>query len=396
AGPRLRPGAHTYKDTIAPGERKYYSVDLDAVSNAYVSAVAVPRPGATMGVRDGIDVSLRTADGMRCGISHHRSFLTTGGAYPVSDYADRVVKPGGACQAAGTYHFVVERGESAGGDAAAVPVELKYVSVPPPKQRQTARPPGSASAGPSVSTPSGAPRSIVGGTGFNDAPDTPAGVWTDLVRPGETRFYRVPVDWGQRIYADAEFAPPAPTAPRGDTGAAASTGPTTATGATASAPPTRPYVINGVRMGLSNTARGYVANKTTGYQGKPATLSLDTAPAEPGNASGTTLAESTKAMRFAGSYYLQVSVNAKVADGGSGAVPVTLRIDVTKDRGPRPTPGASAGTAAGADADRRTAGASGRGHEGMRALGYAGVGTGCALLLGLGGWTLALRRRPRK
>ncbi|MEV0266318.1 hypothetical protein AB0I49_33925 [Streptomyces sp. NPDC050617] len=381
ASPRLLPGAHTYKDSIKPGEKKYYSVDLDAVSNAYISAVAVPRPGTTMGVRDGIDVSLQTADGMQCGISRHRSFLTTGGAYPVGDYADRVIKPGGACQTAGTYHFVVQRGEAVGGDAAPMPVELKYASVPPRKQRQPATPTGPGPTAPSEGSPSGAARGISGGTGFNDAPTASTGVWTDVVRPGETRFYRVPVGWGQRIYADAEFGPTA--------------GPGAAGSAKSAAPAGKAYVINGVRMGLNNTERGYVANKTVGYQGRPAALSLDTVPAEPGNASGTALAESAKAMRFAGSYYLQVSVNPKVAEGGSGAVPVTLRIDVTKEDKPRPTPGAGAGATSGTGAGQQSADADGQGGAGagMRAVGYAGVGTGSALLVWIGGWRVVARRR---
>lgn len=43
-GPRLGPG--TYSDTISGGEKKYYRVELDATSNAFISTVLAPPPEA--------------------------------------------------------------------------------------------------------------------------------------------------------------------------------------------------------------------------------------------------------------------------------------------------------------------------------------------------------------
>ncbi|ARZ68155.1 hypothetical protein SMD11_2506 [Streptomyces albireticuli] len=252
-GPLLRPGSATYTDSVKPGERKYYRVELDAGSSAYVSAVAVPRPGATMGTRDGIDVVLEDASGTPCGAGRHRTFLSAGGAYPVADYAERVVRPGALCGAAGTYRFAVERGDAAGGDTAAVPVELRYETGPAARPGDAATSSGSWSSQPPPRTRRAATE-IVGGSGFNDAAEIRAGSWKDQLRPGETRFYRVSVDTGRQLFASARFAGAA------DDGAA-------------------PYVISGVRLGLSNTARGYVMNKTAGYQGRDATLSLATPPA---------------------------------------------------------------------------------------------------------------------
>ncbi|MFI1969099.1 hypothetical protein [Streptomyces cinnamoneus] len=359
-GPLIRAGTGTYTDSLKPGERKYYTVELDAASSAYVSAVAAPKPGGTMGVRDGIEVSLQAADGTQCGAGHHRSFLSAGGAYPLADYAERVVKPGAPCRSAGAYRFVVERGDAKGGDESAVPLELRYVAEPP-RKNETEEPAGPG--GWSTRAPSGPPpgdgESVAGGTGFNDAAELRPGAWKDELRPGETRFYRVAVEAGEQLFADAEFG-----AERG--------------GAV-------PFVVSGVRVGLSNEARGHVLNKTGGYQGRPATVSLATPPAAYGGGAGG--GEAARGMRLAGWYYLQVSVNPKVRQT---AVPVTLKIATAAARRSEQEPGA--GRAAGG-VEPVAATSRGTHRQRLRLIGYAGIGTGTALLLGLGVWTLLARRR---
>ncbi|MFF4156512.1 hypothetical protein [Streptomyces sp. NPDC001678] len=384
-GPELKAGASTYTDSIKPKEVKYYTVELDAQSSAYVSAVAVPRQGSAMGLRDGIDVSLQAPDGTQCGTVRHRSFLSAGGAYPVADYAERVVKPGAACGTAGAYRFVVERGDALGGDASAVAIELKYVAEPPQRTESTDTlpPPGAWSSQAPSKPPQGAgaaAEGIAGGTGFNDAAELRPGAWRDELRPGDTRFYRVSVDAGEQLFADAEF------------GSAGGSGAGTGAGA---------MVIGGVRLGLNNTARGFVMNKTTGYQGKPATVSLATPPAAYGGGGG---GEAARGMRFAGWYYLQVSLSPKVRQGAGGAgVPVTLRVDVAgarkADQGTgRPQgngggrPGGEGG-GGGVGGELVASAGTGPRNERLRTIGYVGIGTGTTLLLGLGVWTLLARRR---
>ncbi|GAA2922306.1 hypothetical protein GCM10020221_18100 [Streptomyces thioluteus] len=251
-GPLLEAGERTYTDSLAPGEHKTYRVRLDASSDAYVSAVAAPRPGSTMGLRDGIDVSLRAADGTPCGPARHRSFLSEGGAYPLADHAERLAGGGGggACGAAGTYRFVVARGDADGGDPAPVALELKHTSGHPAASSPVPDSgPGSWSSQP-PSTSSGPVHEVAGGSGFNDAAQVRGGTWRDRLRPGETRFYRVAVPAGQQLFAKATFGK--------------------ASG---------PYVANGVRLGLNDAARGHVMNRTDGYGGQPATVALATPPA---------------------------------------------------------------------------------------------------------------------
>ncbi|GHF60914.1 hypothetical protein GCM10010218_48040 [Streptomyces mashuensis] len=365
-GPRLAPGGGPYTDTLAPGERKFYTVELDGRSSAYVSAVAAPAPGSAPGLRDGIEVSLRAEDGTRCGPGRHRTFLSVGGAYPLADYAERVVRAGGPCAGAGTYRFVVERGEAAGGDAAPVPVELAYVAEPP-RDPVTAGG-GAVTGGWSSQAPADAAgggeaaeaTEVEGGTGFNDAPEVRDGVWKDELRPGETRFYRVNVAQGRQLFADAQF---------GGAG-----GPV-------------PYVVGGARLGLSNAARGFVMNRTAGYQSGRAAVSLATPPAA---YAGGGAADAVRGMALPGWYFLQVSLSPKARP--AGGVPVTLKVAVAEARpaeapalgGSRPGPGAggSARPEPGRTPDVR-----------LLVIGYAGVGTGSALLVGLGAWMLARRRR---
>ncbi|MBF6050003.1 hypothetical protein GO001_33295 [Streptomyces sp. NRRL B-1677] len=380
-GPLLKPGPHTYKDSVRPGERKHYTVELDGTSNAYVSAVAAPKPGSAMGPRDGIDVALETLDGTSCGGGRHRTFLSAGGAYPVADYAERAPRPGSACAAAGTYRFVLERGDAAGGDGAAVPVEIQYVTAPPGEEGAggSGGPGGlgrsGGQGGPSSSggswasqaprMPDGPGKAVTGGSGFNDAAEVGAGSWKDELRPGETHFYRVAVTAGRQLFARARF------------GAAPSGGAT-------------PYVSGGVRLGLNNTARGYVMNRTTGYQGKPAAVSLATPPAAYGG--GVAVGDAVRGMRFAGWYYLQASLSPRAGAGvgagvASAAVPVTLDVDVAAAREAAPASKPVSGVVP----------SGGEGRDGaLRVVGYAGVGTGSALLAGLAGWTLVARRRARR
>ncbi|MBH1935566.1 hypothetical protein I5Q34_15020 [Streptomyces sp. AV19] len=356
-GPLLEAGGRTYTDRLAPGERKSYRVRLDAASDAYVSAVAAPRPGSAMGLRDGIDVSLRAADGTPCGPARHRSFLAEGGAYPLADHTERLAGTGGACGAAGTYRFVVARGDADGGDAAPLPLELKHTAARPATGSPVSDSgPGSWSSQ-APSGPAGPGRDVTGGSGFNDAVRVGAGTWRDRIRPGETRFYRVTVPAGQQLFAKAAFG--------------------SASG---------PYVANGVRLGLSDAARGHVMNRTEGYGGSAAAVALATPPAAgPGALRG---GEAERGMGRAGGYFLQVSLNAKAAGGRSDPVPVRLAVglaparkDPAADGLPRILGGRPAAARAGA-ADGGW----------LRAAGYAGVGTGTALLLGLGGWVLLARR----
>ncbi|CAM5422331.1 hypothetical protein [Streptomyces abikoensis] len=385
-GPLLRPG--TYTDTIAPGEKKFYAVDLDATSDVYVSVVAAPAPGADVSPDDGIRVLLQQQDGHECGAGEARYRQEDSGR-PLADYAVRRLRPdagagpaASTCRHAGRYRVVVERTRAADG-AAVYPTELKYMTEPGLKPGGTPVPPGPGSWRPVAASlpdrpdrpdrpikPDKAVKRVVGGTGFNDAPPVTTGTWTDDALPGQTRFYRIPVSWGQRLSVVADvpkaFAPPGFHAP------------------------------GGVRIGLNNPARGFAKEVFEDYRGTPESVSLDTAPVAYDNRSRART-DPANAMRVAGWYYVQVGLHPKVGEVVSHPLQVTLHVSV--EGTPKAAPaydGDAAAAGFGVTADPQAVADDGSARrEALRIGGYVGVSTGSALLCWLGGWWLLARRPGR-
>ncbi|WKX71487.1 hypothetical protein [Streptomyces sp. XD-27] len=417
--PRLAPKG-TYVDGIGPGQRRHYRVELDADSTAYLSAVAVPPPGSDPAARaDGIKVSLLDGDGAVCDRTDVRAQVR-GVAFPLAGYASRRKETGprATCQEAGAYDFVVERtgvsggasdegtGEAAeglsGGDR--WPLELSFQREPAVRGEESARPAAQGLPTRPSEMPQGPARELrPGGTGFSDARALSTGVWKLRMKPGETRFYRVPLDWGQQFYADVEL----PDATRGvdkDRGTGAPTGPGTGGGTgtgTGSRTGSGAYVGDALGVSLYNPARGLVQRGAFApYKGARAEDRLGlTAPVTYGNRYESAKAR-VRAMSVAGPYYLAVTLNAGTAPYFEGSAPVTLRVAVEGER--RPAPGYREdpdGAGLGAPRGDGPAAASGTddGPDGtLRAVAYASFGTGTLLLLGLGLWTvLGVRRLSR-
>lgn len=374
--PRLEAGS-VYADELGPGERVYRLVLEQDRSDVYVSAVVRPGPGAVVGYGDGVEVEVMTTAGRTCPGSAGRASF---GRDPVP-LAAAGVRRGGEdadCATAGTYYAKVTRTAAKGSDRSAWPVELRV-------QRE----PGRGAAGPTAAPsawPSGAPvlpgadavpRS--GGTGFNDARALGAGVWRDELRPGQTRYYRVPVDWGQQLGAGAELAAAALTKPYGS-------------------------ASDGLTVRLYSPYRSLVASEDTPYDGKQAAATLGKTPP----VAYENRFSSDRAVRdasVAGWYYLAVTLGGKVAEFTEDArpVPLTLRTDVigTPAKAPayREDPaaggfGVGAGDRAAAEggltAPEEARAAADR--SVLRVVAGAGFGVGTLLLLVLGGWLLLARR----
>ncbi|MFI8961117.1 hypothetical protein ACIGO8_03295 [Streptomyces sp. NPDC053493] len=374
----LLPGPGTYTDSIAEGETRTYRVRLDGSSNVFLSAVLAPAAGADPGlavdVVDGVSLSLRTASGLACG--PHTDVRFYGDTdRPVADYVSRRVEPGRLCQEPGEYLFVVEGVGRERGEARRRTLELGYVVEQAPRHGSG---PGDAAAAPLAVAPTDWPtappagvlgadmgRPVRGGTGFNDAAPLDGhgdggGTWRDELRPGESRFYRIQVDWGQQLFVRARFGNAAP-------------------------PPQGSALPDGLRLALYNPARGAVDERKELYTGGPAALLLATAPAAYANRTqgGT---EAVAAMRFAGTYYVQLTLDRRAP----GPVPLALDVAVLAPSGgpspsPRPTPPPSPSPSpSGPD-------------PALRIVGIAGVTTGTVLVAGLGAWPVVMsgRRRPR-
>ncbi|POX61385.1 hypothetical protein C3492_22545 [Streptomyces sp. Ru62] len=367
----LDPG-HTYRSSLPRNGRLYYRLRLTAADTAYVPVTAVPPADATVSATDGIRVSLRDANGASC---FYASALIGAGLSPrpVTALAQR--EAGKAlCQGGGTYYLLVERLDAEGSGAAAAPEPWDLEIAP-------ATEPVLAEAGPTTAprtwdsaTPeplTGTARDRSGGTGFATARPLGQGIWRTRLSPGETRFYKVPLDWGRRLHASADL----------------------------DGAPGHGYVGGALNLSLHNPVRGYVDDASLGYTGAPKSAAL--APLPPVEYPNRyAVPARVTSVRFAGEYYLVLHLSTRLAGTfGQGPFGVTLRVRVVGRAQAGP---AYAGRAVPddvftvTDEDREEAltgnTGDGTGDPVMRLVAVGGIGTGTVLLLVLGGWTAAARR----
>ncbi|WP_209441131.1 hypothetical protein [Streptomyces aureus] len=396
----LRSG-RTYRSSVGVAGkdgRLYYRVELDDTSDAYVSATAVPRPGTTVTYSDGLKVSLQDANGRNCSFTGTVHFGATQSPHPIAAWASRESSGDPyACRAAGTYYMVVERVGAAGTSSgtsslsgtepsASRPWDLELGFVTEPALKTTSGPTRAPDAWNSASPEAlvGEPRKRGGGAGFGEATRLEQGAWKDGISPGQTLFYKVPVDWGQQVYATADLG--------------------SASGGEGS-------IGTALVLSLYNPVRGLVDGVGAGYDGSQRSAGLDPLPPV-AYENRFALNDRVSGMRFAGSYYLVVHLAAQVADRfGDGPFGLTLRVRVSGAAGTGPAyagapspqdvfavPAGGSDSAQGdgpADSTPATGkGGAGAGHStSMKLLAAGGIGTGTLLMLTLGLWTAIARRR---
>ncbi|MDW4904682.1 hypothetical protein RB628_04810 [Streptomyces sp. ADMS] len=395
---QLEPGG-TYRSTLPVNGRLYFRLELDATSNAYVSATAVPPQGTTVSSSDGVKVAVEDADARSCSYDSTR-FGASRSPHPIAAWASRVTDgETTACQSAGTYYVVVDRIDSAGSSSDDWDLELAYVSEPGLVAEGATTAPESPeswdSASPDPLTGDAVRRE--GGAGFATAAAAGQGVWQDAIVPGQTLFYRVPVDWGQQLHAVAELG----SSSGGSSGGSR-------------------YVSSALVMSLYNPARGYVDDESLVYDGRQSSAALDPLPPVAyANRYGT--GDRMSGMRFAGSYYLVVHLGEQVTERfGAGPYGLTLRVQVSGTAQDAPgylgqsvprdtfavteqdreaaagwTSGGVAGGTRADGADKSAAGSGGDGDATMRVVAVSGIGAGSLLVLVLGLWTVVARRRAR-
>ncbi|MET9355129.1 hypothetical protein ABZY14_19415 [Streptomyces sp. NPDC006617] len=365
----LEAGA-TYRSSLPRNGTLYYRLELDAASDAYVSVTAVPGADGEVTAVDGIRVSVQDADGGSCSVQS-ATFGAARSPRPVTARGMREIDPAAhRCQDPGTYYVGVERTRPQDSPPDDWDLELTVATEPRPRETGATKAPetwDSASPEPLA----GEPERRSGGNGFAHATLVGQGVWRDDIRPGETLYYKVPVDWGRQVYATAELA-----------GSADAAG----------------YATGALRLALHNPVRDEVDDAAKGYTGRTTTVGL--APLPPVAYSNRyATAGQVGALRFAGDYYVVVHLAAQVADDfGQGPFALTLRLRL----------GGSAGTGPGyagesrpkglfeVSAQERVAAPAGGAADddlAMKAVAVGGIGTGSLLLLGLAVWTATARRR---
>lgn len=380
--PAIAPGQ--YLDTIGPGEKRYYAVDLDAVSTADFSATAVPQPGAAVDSLDALSTGLArgAAGDSLCG-SHTEHFFQKEGATPLTSAVSRIRSEGGgrSCDEAGRYWLVVERQSKKGSDSARWPLELLYGVETPladgvtPAQSR----PEYEDGGKEAALPSGDPREVRGGSGFNDARALGRGVWRDRILPSQTLWYKVPAGWGQQVRYDVEFA-----------------NEPTVEGVSST------YSYGGTR--LFTPARFPVAgggefSSTAMYNGRPAAIRMGSVPV-----AWTNRYESrseVQPVHAGGDFYIAVTLGAKAAEiAENPRIGVVLRVAVLGDALAGPQHGAPASTRKSGDTKADDGGkspvaadSSGSGGAGWTGIATAaGAGAAVALIAGL--VCVRSRRRP--
>lgn len=383
----------TYRDTIGPGQKLVYRLDLDASTSAYVSAVAVPELGTKVAYDDKVSVALQDADGDDCSSNESDFGVTTDFPRPLAAYAYRTAGSGSSpCAGAGTYYAVVQRTSAPGSSTTPWDLEIQHLSEPAPAKPGPSLPPDN---WPSTAPPQlgGDPKARTGGTSYSDATALTTGVWSSRIKPGQTLFYRIPVDWGQQFFGSVDLASAPPA------GGSATSGPPQGAGGLG-------FVPGALTMSLFNPARGFVESADPPlYDGRQKTTSLDPLPPV-AYQNRYSFQSGVQDMRFAGWYYVRVSLNPQVGTVfGEQDYGITLRLDVTGT--PNSGPGyagpagpfsvAGGGAAAGGAAGGGAQVAAGRGapadRDALRLVGIGGIGAGTLLVLGLGVWTLLARRR---
>ncbi|AXK33488.1 VWA domain-containing protein [Streptomyces armeniacus] len=375
-------GAGQYLDTIGPGETRWYEAELDAASTAEFAATAVPQPGVPVAFGDGLEVTLAgTGEYAPTCERNTVSFGQDEGAHPLTGAAARIPSAdgGGSCDKAGTYHFAVTRKSEASSDRARWPLEIRHTTEEPLRKGVTPAQsaPEYGAGGKDARLPTGAPETTHGGTGFNDAAKLGKGVWKDTLLPAQTRWYRVPVGWGQQVRYDVEFANE-PTLDE-DTSA-----------------------LSFVRTDVYSPGRHPVADGAeftprTTYTGEPTAVSHGTVPVSWTNRYETS--GGVTPVHRNGDYYIAVTLGAEAARiAENAAVGVILRVDVKgrQKTGPQHNAPPVRDAAGGGDREENGTGAGdgggdGAGWSGPVVAAVAG-GTGVALLGGLAAAYVRARR----
>ncbi|MEU2668697.1 VWA domain-containing protein [Streptomyces sp. NPDC007164] len=180
--PVLVPGQ--YLDTIGPGEKRYYAVDLDDVSTADFSVTAAPQAGAAVDTFDAMRTSIAYGADNSCG--SETALSPEGGGDP-ADLGDRPrplgagrgpLRPGGAVLAGD------RAGEQEGLRRRALAARTRPRGGAAPEGGRRARP-----------VAAGVRQGRRGGRAA-----------LDRILPAQTRWYKVPAGWGQQVRYDVEFA----------------------------------------------------------------------------------------------------------------------------------------------------------------------------------------------
>lgn len=210
--------AGLYRDSYdARGVARYYRVNRTPGSLVTASISSIVRPYPTQN-GESWKLALTTADGTPCASNSVRSSAyhatsVVSGAVRSSNGGASSASPGGSpCETDPQLLLSLSRSTAFGSMTKLAPVEVVIAEEPPignltslPKGLSSYRGTGDAVAAKKPVKP------VLGGTSFSNTAALAAGSWADSVATGETVFYRVPLQPGQRLRVTAQT--PAPRTP---------------------------------------------------------------------------------------------------------------------------------------------------------------------------------------
>jgi len=208
--PLLLPGQ--YVDTFAEagtdstgpdGTTKYYTIPVQTGDRMYVSATIIPSgTGATDITAFGAEIDLLAADLTSCSSFAQRDFIVANRDRNQAVTAVLAREIGGKgylddCPQQGALIVKIQRiGTAYVGQE--LPMEI-VVRREPPADDSGVPPPAAEQDG-APAPAHGSPVALAGGNSFNDAPRIASGTtYTDTVVTGDSRYFRIPLQWGQRF-----------------------------------------------------------------------------------------------------------------------------------------------------------------------------------------------------
>ena len=205
----IRPGQ--YLDTYARGGRsagtdgteKFYAVRLGPGDTPHFSATLAPVPIRSE-TTDALVIRLAVvdADGDSCGPTSGSGvdiavFGKVTAQTAVLDPTPVGEKPWQESCSAGAPVFLQVTRSGDAFETEQLPVELAFRLEPAVADLG---PPAATARAAALPAPAAGPaRPVEGGPSFNDAPVLAPGSYTDAITTGETRYFRVPLGWGQRL-----------------------------------------------------------------------------------------------------------------------------------------------------------------------------------------------------
>ena len=203
--PQLRPGQYRDRYQVSPKPR-YYTINRTPGASLTASITSLIRPYTAQN-GESWTLKLTTADGQACDsravvVNTFRATTVVSGAVGVSPLQSNR-PPGGPCDTAPQLLLSLSRGAPPG-QREPVPVEIVVSEEPPVTNVSTLPDPLTSYTGTGKAVGTSKPvQGALGGSSFSNAPLITAGSWSDSLAVGETVFYKVHLEPGQRLRSTA-------------------------------------------------------------------------------------------------------------------------------------------------------------------------------------------------